>query len=264
TISGLYASGADRVGLFGLTVGAAVKDLKITNSYFASTGQWIGSFIGQGSGTLTNLYSDAIVTSSGAMIGGIVGANDDANKQDLKMESCWFDGKLTCTHSTGTNSGAFMGGMVGHLSVGTNTLNNCLVTGNIDVSAFVPSGGGNIKTGGFIGVQNTENGTTVTNSAFLGTFTAGTNAGKVGLYALAGDSSQRTMNGSALYAMVDYNMIAGGYSSVNAGYSITYTNLGVSSFPIGSDASTRMPALDWENVWQVREGTLPGLKALLE
>ncbi|MBR4768465.1 MAG: hypothetical protein IK088_05765, partial [Lachnospiraceae bacterium] len=263
TISGLYASGADRVGLFGLTVGAAVKDLKITNSYFASSGQWIGSFVAQGSGTLINLYSDAILTTSGAMIGGIVGANDDANKQDLKLVSCWFDGKIACTHSSGTNSGAFMGGLIGHLGVGKNKINNCLVTGSIDVSSFVPSETGNMKTGGFIGVQNAEDGTTVTKSAFLGTFITGENAGKPGMYALAGDSSQRNMNGSDLYAMVDYNVIAGGYSSLNGGYSIVYTNLGVSTFPIGDDAKTRMPSLDWENVWQTRENELPSLRMIV-
>ncbi|MBR4768901.1 MAG: hypothetical protein IK088_07985, partial [Lachnospiraceae bacterium] len=260
TISGLYASGGERIGLFGSTAKATVKDLKITNSYFDSTGQWIGSFAGQGSGSFIDLYSDAILTTSAAMIGGIVGANDEAGRLDLQLESCWFDGNLSCTHSAGTNSGAFMGGIVGHLSVGKNTLNNCLVTGNIDVSSFVPGGSGNMKTGGLIGVQNADDGTTVTKSAFLGTFTVGDNAGKLGMYALAGDSSQRNMNGSELYAMVDYNVIAGGYNNVNAGYGITYSNLGVTNFPIGSDAKTRMPALDWENVWETADLNLPVLR----
>ncbi|MBQ9393584.1 MAG: hypothetical protein IJU18_06300, partial [Oscillospiraceae bacterium] len=263
TISGLYAAGTNRMGLFGLTEGSTIKNLKLTNSYISATGQWMGSFVAQGNGTLTNLYSNAILTTSAAMAGGIVGANDSTLNINLNMSNCWFAGSVTNTHSAGANSGAFTGGLVGYLGAGTNTVDNCLVTGTIDISGFVHSGGGNPKTGGLIGVNSTTGSTTVTNTAYLGTIVPGANANKGGLYAIAGDTKQGNMNGSNIYAVVDNHYIAGGYGGVSSGYSISYGNLG-ESYPTGAAAQTRMPNLDWENTWQTVDGQLPMLKVFAD
>ena len=135
TISGIYGYGADTVaGLFSNTkTKANIRDFKLLNSFFKVDGlSPVGSIVSNGCGTIEKVYSDAIITSNGENVGGIVGkANDDgtasAMAKTMKIINCWFDGSITLT----TKTGRYGGGIVGLVSGGTLTVSHCLNSADI-------------------------------------------------------------------------------------------------------------------------------------
>lgn len=172
TISGLYAnSTAQFTGLFGKTAdGSTVKNLRVENSYFCdftNANSLIGSIVGRGYGNLKNIYSNAIIETSGQYAGGIVGWVADAG--NTHFAECWFDGQVTTSYysaggilgggtggpisltnclNSGTitstcvaSDGAYAAGLVGYLSrKATTVLEDCLNTGNIRVKATLRAG----------------------------------------------------------------------------------------------------------------------------
>lgn len=61
-------------GLFGQTKNATLKNLKLVNVNIATTGRWVGGFIGNAnSGTIERIYVQGSI-SGGSEVGGIVGA----------------------------------------------------------------------------------------------------------------------------------------------------------------------------------------------
>ena len=143
TISGLYMkSNGYYIGLFGVLSKegeATIKNLKLTNSYFECTKpdalgselEGLGSIVGQGAGILDTIYSDAILVSSIRNVGGLIGNQRQANTT-LKVNNCWFDGKITGTQ--------WLGGIVGFIDGNTKQtdISNCLVTA--DITATVEEG----------------------------------------------------------------------------------------------------------------------------
>ena len=135
TISGIYGYGADTVaGLFSNTkTKANISNFKLVNSFFQVEGSApVGSIVSNGCGTIEKVYSDAILTSNGENVGGIVGkANDDgtasAMAKTMKINNCWFDGRIDLT----TKTGRYGGGIVGFVSGGTLTVSHCLNSGDI-------------------------------------------------------------------------------------------------------------------------------------
>ena len=93
------------------------------NSYFTTSGYGLGSIAGRFSGTLENVYSDAIVDAKYIYAGGLVGVVTSSN-----IRNCWFNGNLY-------TSNLYAGGIAGSTDNGvadiTLTMENNLVTGTL-------------------------------------------------------------------------------------------------------------------------------------
>ncbi|MBR2149474.1 MAG: hypothetical protein IJ965_08635, partial [Campylobacter sp.] len=139
SISGLYGkSSSMSMGLFSETKkGCVIKDFKLLNSFFSnSTNNGVGSIMGEGTGKIQKVYSDAIIYGEGESNGGIAGLI----KEKLTLKECWFDGKVIGEQRSN-------GGMIGWVDRKSDVkIDNCLNSGLIQ---FI--GEGNSKTGGFIG-----------------------------------------------------------------------------------------------------------------
>ena len=165
TISGLYFTNENTTaenysGLFGETeITTTVKNFKLTNSYlkraaftsskFASYGNnwaWLGSVIGHmRGGCMENVYSDAIVTSNGTQMGGLVGVAQYDNwgthrdTMNVTIQNCWFDGQVIATENA-----CDLGGIIGvaqqYSATSTNAgiinIENCLNSGEISVEGI--------------------------------------------------------------------------------------------------------------------------------
>ena len=117
TISGLYInSSADRVGFFGYTDGAEIKNL---------------------------IVSGGIITSTGPYAGGIVGV---ANGNTIK--ACGNACNVSSTHCNTSTSYSYSGGIVGQ--VGNSIIINCYNTGNISSPNATYT-----YSGGIVGQSNT-------------------------------------------------------------------------------------------------------------
>ena len=139
-ISGLYLKTTGQyAGLFGVVQDATIANLKLTNSYFETTAADAGSIAGKAKGRFESIYSDAIVVSSNARVGGFIGIGDAS----VTMKECWFDGTVTNTGNTRT------AGFIGNMYSGTLEMNACLNTGTIDVSAYTKNN--YAMAGGFVG-----------------------------------------------------------------------------------------------------------------
>jgi len=158
TISGVYLNNEMTYqGLFGqVEPEGIVRNLSIKNSYFCNDSDgklaMMGSVAGEFRGKLENVYSNAIVTSSGTQVGGIFGrTNDnDADEKDdsVVITNCWFDGEVRMKGNGGRHAGGFIGMVV----QGDLDISHCLNTGICSAEA-VNIG---VHLGGFIG--NTMNG----------------------------------------------------------------------------------------------------------
>ena len=124
TISGLYVSGeSHRVGLIGKVNGSAtIKNLGIVDSYFNSSGNFLGSIVGdvnlQSSVTLANVYSTSTVKGVN-WIGGLVGGS---GKGSVTIINSYFAGKTSADwsyddHHDDLVSGAFVGPNSGTLNI---------------------------------------------------------------------------------------------------------------------------------------------------
>jgi len=139
SISGLYGTSSYMsMGLFTQTKeGCIIQNFKLLNSYFSnSTNNGLGSIVGEGTGEIKKVYSDAIVYGQGESNGGIAGLI----KHELLIQECWFDGQVIGEQRSN-------GGMVGWVDRKADVkIDNCLNSGLIK---FI--GEGNSKTGGFVG-----------------------------------------------------------------------------------------------------------------
>lgn len=127
TISGLYAKSTEQyTGLFGKTAkSSTVQNLRLENSYFCdytNASAVLGSIAGYGEGNFDTVYSNAIVQSSGANVGGLVGWI--AGKGEHEITNCWYEGTIT---SAGQN----IGGIAGFLEGCSMNIKNALFTGTI-------------------------------------------------------------------------------------------------------------------------------------
>ena len=148
SISGLYiknTSGENNTGFFRNTQGGSVvKNFLLLNSYVESNGGRNGSVVGDMRGTLSNVYSEAIVTGeSGAQTGGLVGIFNVQTGQGITegiIENCWFDGIVDISGTKAQQIGGIAGAILkGGSSTGIFNINNCLVTGKIKSSSTLDS-----------------------------------------------------------------------------------------------------------------------------
>ena len=124
SISGLYVkSNTGKAGFIGtMTKTAVLQNFKVLNSYFCDTSSvYIASgVLASGAGLVRNVYSNAIVHADGYHVGGIVAHCTDA----ITVESCWFDGKITCGIR-------YAAGIVANAIGKDVTIKHCLNTGTI-------------------------------------------------------------------------------------------------------------------------------------
>ena len=146
TISGLYGESAlTYIGLFGYTgVKSEIKNVSVKNSYFKSTNKSssaIGGIAGRLEGKIDTTYSDAILSTTGCLNGGIAGYK--VTDSVSSMKNSWFAGTI---HVIGEKA-SYSGGLMGRLLKGTIEMENCLFTGTITIDGEKRSAG----VGGFIG-----------------------------------------------------------------------------------------------------------------
>ena len=132
TISGLYVSGSSgRVGLIGRVSGSAtIKNLGIVDSYFNSSGNFLGSIVGyvvdrQSSVTLANVYSTSTVKGVN-FIGGLVGGD---GKGSVTIINSYFAGKTSAGWSYGDHHDDLVSGAFGGPNSGTLNIVNTFVVG---------------------------------------------------------------------------------------------------------------------------------------
>ena len=161
TISGLYInSSANRVGFFGYTDGALIKDLiiicdNIINTYNSSPGGYAGGIIGYASGVMiinNCSCSHNNISSSGSgshYSGGIIGYSSES----IYIKNCHnINGTVTSSSSNATTQNGVRtcaGGILGQAN-GESTIINCSNVGNISsssVASFI---------GGIIGASNSS------------------------------------------------------------------------------------------------------------
>ena len=129
------------------------------NSYFnqqATSGNgFTGSVAGELQGSMSNVYSNAIVKSGYQQIGGMV-ARTKTNSTlttEVNITNCWFDGKVI-----GGSTGRYLGGIVAATIRGTCNMENVLFTGVIDTDHNDPEDA--VYAGGIIG-DGKANSTTI-------------------------------------------------------------------------------------------------------
>jgi len=165
-ISGMYIkTTAVGAGLFGFTANCEISNLYVVNSYVTSTQTDVGSIIGEGDGTLTNVYSDAIIHVTNSRVGGLVGRGRANSKSALVLNNCWFNGTITSTRS---NIQALAGGLMGALQHGTAQINSSLFTGTINVISNC-SDASDSRAGGIIGSSNRNLNLTISKTLSAGT-----------------------------------------------------------------------------------------------
>ena len=132
SISGLYfETSTQNSGLFGQIDGtdASIQNLKLTNSYFETSANNIGSIVGSAKGgNISSVYSDAIVVSSQLRAGGFVGIGTST----VTITNSWYAGTVA-------NENTRTGGFVGDQYSGSLSMINCLNTGLVDVSGYTTS-----------------------------------------------------------------------------------------------------------------------------
>jgi len=153
TISGLYMTReATFGGLFGVAGSESeIKNVRLTDSYLSSTAANLGSFIGWGSGKISNVYSNATLYSTSRVIGGIA-----ALTKQMTITNCWYDGTIYENYKGSDNSTT--GGIVGGLAdAGTTKIENCLFSGKIKIdfiSTNKDQGTWGASIGGILGKDN--------------------------------------------------------------------------------------------------------------
>ena len=149
TVSGLYInSSANRVGFFGYTDGATIKNLSVKGDTVATTGQCAGGIVGYASvNMIRNCYNGCNVSvgeyfiggSYGLKIsGGIAGYTCNSNAGYTTIINCYNTGKVYAIwiqNSIYGNTEPYSGGVVGYNYNSNNNahifITNCYNTGNV-------------------------------------------------------------------------------------------------------------------------------------
>ncbi|MDR1891422.1 MAG: hypothetical protein LBQ48_00175 [Oscillospiraceae bacterium] len=257
TISGLYVNGNDRMsGFFSeTTVGSTVKNLRLENSYFScdTVGDaLLGSIAGRGNGTFDTIYSNAIVTSPGNVVGGLIGQVN--TEENHKVTNCWFDGRVALT-----GAGRYGGGIVGNLVRGTTNIEHCLNTGAVSAEA-VDTG---VHVGGLVGAtMNTDTVVNMSDCLQTGKIDVAYNVcvGSVFGRIMVGT----TVNMTDIYATAEsYQHPTNGFMGIGDNSAGT-RNGSVMSFPKATllgYGGYRWTTLDFDRYWAVVLDGTPVLKA---
>ena len=220
TVSGIYCNRtAASTGFVGRLAGE-LKNLKLENSYIYSTKGNVG-VVGSTTGSMDSIYSDAIIKSSDAHVGGIIGFTGGT----VNIANCWFAGTVT-------GAKQYVGGIAGRMNSGTVTIQDCLMTGTVNAN----HAGATMIAGGIVGGDYNTN-WTLTRCLVTGTMSGRTTTGIASLFGYPGAAGYtRTITDS--YAKI-------GSISTNALVSGTTSRVAVSdsSKTVDSPSKTTVPNL---------------------
>lgn len=261
TISGMYMqSDAAQVGMFGNTNSVAVvKNLKLVNSYFATTKDSVGSIAGYGYGTFDTIYSNATVKGGSAWIGGLIGITHGG--ATTNMNNCWFNGEVIQTGEGNANEKACVGGLIG-LARNVVTISNCLSTGEIS-SAYTVSEDPCV--GGLVGRVTGANDFILENSFDTGTVkVADTATAAYGPIAGSVETTGET-------TIIDNFAYSKNYVTDASTFYTGVTNVSESDI-LGTDALKKMTLLftnqvsdtEYASCWAVVVGQAPVLESFAE
>ncbi len=269
TISGVRVYNDTAVAYTGffdtIYTNGVVKNFSLVDSYIegASTNGnnrcGTGSIAGNNIGTIQNVYSDAIVTNSKQMTGGIAGWSYNENSSETigYITNCWFDGEIHATNS--------IGGIIGGAYVSDATVKHCLNTGSITLQSAK-----GWYVGGIIGhLQNTGTDVLLEDCLNVGTFDKNSQA-YAGLGTLAGRGNQAsTLTVKNSYGIKEFASVLYGQEDS----SIAMTNTGNTSAvrylaDLNGYGAYQWTKLDFEDVdgededeayWVLKDGTTPTL-----
>ena len=247
TISGVYGNSiVSSLGLFTDTQkGCVIKNLKLTNSCFKNNNDMgTGSIIGVGGGVLENVYSDAVIVSSGKNAGGLIGCVK--TKGENQIVNCWFDGTITMSGYVCSN----VGGLVGAYTVedAINTIAHCLSTADITCM------GENV--GGICGVVGNGTFLNLKDSMFTGTLAYDTNK-----YAVVGSVVGQSMSSASTIVNDTYTVdeLANRTIGTNIGYQKGNPIAVGKNYLLGV-GGYQWTTLDFENYWVVQKDGMPRLR----
>lgn len=270
TISGLYMNTTKaNSGLFSVTGGTSIlKNFKLSNSYFTSTTNGIGSIVGQGRGLIDTVKSDATVVGATAQTGGLMGM---AYGTDVQLKYSWFGGTVKNNGTTAGHRGT--GGLIGVIYTGGNVqMTDCLNSGMVDATTstqYVP------KAGGLVGNVESDATLTTTNCVNVGTISVA--SGKLG-GVIAG-----CIDGGAITSNTTYGYGSNctvGYMQNSGTFNVNYILNGkagkedetvdrtyLGDVPVinsnrtftGQDVVTSLEGLDFENTWIAVDNSTPVL-----
>ena len=189
TISGLYVdTNTQYAGLFGYAGDAgegSVKNIQMINGYVKGkctsgdlqAGSVAGAF---GGSTIGNIYSEAYIVGEATTgklveIGGLVGRLNGSGNH--RIDTCWFAGNVI-QPTVISKAGSILGGIAARSNAGTNTIINCLNTGNVLNYFDKTSASGTenknllVKMGGILGTQTSSGDITINKCLNLGTVCA--------------------------------------------------------------------------------------------
>ena len=116
-----------RIGLFGMTSGSTIKDVRLQGSIRANSAPEVGALVGKGAGTtVTRVKVNVDVEATGSSyVGGIVGNIDGASSVSYSSYRGTISGKTT--------SGGAAGGIAGY-TISSATMSNNYVFGTISAN----------------------------------------------------------------------------------------------------------------------------------
>ena len=243
TISGLYAKGHETpTALFiNADYSCSIKNVSLVNSLFKTSGNaGVASFLSNGGGKLSQLYSDAIFVHKGEKVGGIV---SDITAQTT-LEECWFDGSIEATSRN-------IGGIVDHITDGARvTIKHCLFSGDIN-QKYEFNG---TRTGGIVG-RVAGAATVVINDCLA----AGTI--KTGIESEIGSLIGKSESGVSV-TITDTYLSKDTHSALVGTKNGTYSGNGIGLYGryLVGEKAYQWTTLDFTKYWAAIEGDTPILK----
>ena len=267
-----YKYAGTYAGLFGsVDFGGVVKNFYLTDSYMTTTGgrlsttattgtmyAYLGSVAGENRGTVKNVYSNAILATSGERAGGIVGVHNTTSDvaaagMQATIDNCWFDGEVRLLGETGKVGG----GIAGLVMQRESTMKNLLFTGKVMAETTSEA-----YVGGILGTESNQSGVrtnyiNMEDCVAVGTVTAGEGATSVGSAigkVTADVSVHRMIN---VYADSAKGTLVGTGTADYPGMSIAVSSL------YGTDIY-RNTLLDVNGTWYARTNDTPVLRTFDE
>ena len=259
------------IGMFGVTNPiSVVKNFKLVDSSFTYNGPaineetgkevvaYIGSICGDLRGDMSNVYSNAKITSTASRAGGLVAVANGAKYKDqpttCTITNCWFDGEVKLTGETAR----YAGGIAGIAMQNGIEFINCLNTGSVsnerkDAAQFL---------GGILGMEQNPSQITIKDCLNAGKITAAYYNGVgsiVGMLYKA--DSEYTFDG--VYATNESCVYSNGTVSTHRKYktqTVTGAPVALPEDYLVGTGGYKWTVLDFTKYWVARNAKVPALK----
>ena len=152
-VSEMYANDKDVLGLFGCTVDAVVRNVRITESNL-TLGDYVGMVVGLSVNTnIINCTANGVIRANGNKVGGIAGhfVAEYTGNDTVFVKDCVSDSEI--------NYGdMYLGGIVGYTTMnnGNLVIEHCVNRGDIGTMTNSFSAGGMVGQGSYI-IRNCHN-----------------------------------------------------------------------------------------------------------